>query len=355
MASTAQVRAWWADERCDYGVVVPSEWTWGRHPIRTQPECLPAVAALFVVLPASGYIPEPDWPKHGFIGSARYCPAGISGATCQETGYNCSLHNYVLAIDMEYDKNPHLKVTRPDPEWMFARCKIQREHVDAIEAIRTHNGKQVWLWLGWSIGDTMHVQINCSPADLATGIDYSTVLGWTGAPPVIPVPPPTKPPATISTGGVFMAYAKKGDESDAVVEIQTFLVAKGYNLGDFGPVNNGVDGDWGAKTTAAVLDFQTKNNITEYNGSTAVARGEWWGPRTVAFVASSSGAGVPGPTGPAGPKGATGPAGPQGAVGPQGPKGATGSQGSQGPKGDPGTGLAPGSTITLSQTATIEE
>jgi hypothetical protein len=243
---------------------------------------------MFHALLASGYKPEETWPKAGYIGSARYCPAGISGNTCQESGSWCSLHNYVLAIDLEYDKNPHLKITRPDPTWMFARCKISRVNVDAIEAIRTNSGAQVWLWLGWSIGDTMHVQINCSKADIASGINYDTVLGWGDAPPV-------QPPS--SEEGVFMAYAKKGDRSEAVAEIQTFLVGQGFDLGAWGPAGNGADGVWGGDTTNAVASFQNAHAITEYDYSTKapITRGDYWGPRSSGFVAGMGGGTAPAP------------------------------------------------------------
>ena len=46
-----------------------------------------------------------------------------------------------------------------------------------IEKIRTNSGAQVFRNLD---GDRMHDQIDCSPADLATEIDWDTVIGYTG-------------------------------------------------------------------------------------------------------------------------------------------------------------------------------
>lgn len=47
-----------------------------------------------------------------------------------------------------------------------------------------------------------------------------------------------------------------GDTSDAVKELQEWLVKLGYNVGAKGP-----DGDFGSKTYAAVVDFQEKHNL----------------------------------------------------------------------------------------------
>ncbi len=60
-----------------------------------------------------------------------------------------SLHAYICAVDL------------PPNDY-----KTQ-EFIDAIAAIRTNSGAQVFRTLE---GDRMHDQINCSPADLATGI-----------------------------------------------------------------------------------------------------------------------------------------------------------------------------------------
>ena len=67
-----------------------------------------------------------------------------------------SLHAYLCAIDL--------------PPNSFKSAAF----LAAILAIRTNSGARVFRNLS---GDRMHDQIDCSPADLATGIDWSTVVG----------------------------------------------------------------------------------------------------------------------------------------------------------------------------------
>lgn len=55
---------------------------------------------------------------------------------------------------------------------------------------------------------------------------------------------------------------KSGDEGEDVAELQTALVALGYDLGTYGAGKNGVDGDFGKKTLAAVKDLQEKAGLS---------------------------------------------------------------------------------------------
>ncbi len=134
--------------------------------------------ALDTVLKATGYENPCDW-----IGSYNKRP--IAGTEVWST------HSYGIALDIDYggdnpdspdhpgiDKNPHTyrAVTMNDSRW-GVKWQITKAQVLAVEAIRTNNGKAVWRWLGWSIGDTMHFQVSCTEADLETGIDWSTVAG----------------------------------------------------------------------------------------------------------------------------------------------------------------------------------
>lgn len=236
---TSAVRREWSEYRCKLGKMIDPKWTLGRKPIYLQVKFHDAGAAFFTALLSSGYELEPTWPDAGFIGSYRRCPAGIGGHDCQEDGSWCSLHNYCLAIDLEYDRNPHLRVKRPDPAWMFARCKLNRSNVEAIESIRTMNGHQVWRWLGWTIGDTMHFQGNVTQDDVATGIDWSSVLGWDGEPPT----PPSE-----EDDEMFVEYRDGfGTDGDEMVRYwQLKLMALGQDTG-------GSDGKYGDKTKAAVV------------------------------------------------------------------------------------------------------
>lgn len=170
MATTHQVRTWWAAYRCKVGEAT----TILGFAVRLREQAHDAGRALEYALAANGYTPE-------VVGSHRWCPTGIAGKTCQTSGYNCSLHNYSLALDFDPFKfgNPHF-MKRYGDGWNFSDCKFTLAQVRAVEAIRTTNGKQVWKWLGWAIGDTMHFEITVSISDLATGIDWTTVPDYEG-------------------------------------------------------------------------------------------------------------------------------------------------------------------------------
>ena len=48
---------------------------------------------------------------------------------------------------------------------------------------------------------------------------------------------------------------------DTITTIQTKLKSLGYNLGNFGPNKDGIDGKYGPLTKTAVKDFQRKNSL----------------------------------------------------------------------------------------------
>lgn len=54
---------------------------------------------------------------------------------------------------------------------------------------------------------------------------------------------------------------RKGDEGDDVAELQEDLLKLGYDLGNYGPDRNGVDGQFGAKTDKAIKDLQKKHGL----------------------------------------------------------------------------------------------
>lgn len=140
----------------------------GRFP-RVAPEAVDAVKAMHAVLVATGYENPCD-----YVGSWNYRPVG---GTSQ-----LSRHAYGLAIDLDYggdnpespdhgslvDNNPHLRrpITAAD---YGVTIQLLKHQVDAVLALRTNTGATVWRWLG-ALGDSMHFDIGCSPADLASGI-----------------------------------------------------------------------------------------------------------------------------------------------------------------------------------------
>ena len=147
--------------------------------VRVQDFWVPAVKAMRQALIATGYENPCDW-------TGSYNKRYIGGTSIW------SWHSYGGAIDLDYggdnpdspdhpgtDRNPHLK-TRIYPGFgNDPRFQITEAQVVAVTNIRTNNGKRVWRWLGWAIGDTMHFEPNCTPADIATGIDMTTVATGT--------------------------------------------------------------------------------------------------------------------------------------------------------------------------------
>ena len=71
---------------------------------------------------------------------------------------------------------------------------------------------------------------------------------------------------------------KRGDSrQDAVKHLQSMLSALKYDLGDTGPDNDGVDGDFGAKTQIAVEEYQKSHK--DWEGKQLLKDGRV-GPRT---------------------------------------------------------------------------
>ncbi len=338
MALTTTVRKWWSDRRCKTTGLSSISFLGRGEPftiakVLVQPECVEIWKAMEAALYATGYGDATN------VGSLRHCPAGIGGKTCQPSGKDCSLHNYCLAIDVDPfgHGNPYFR--KKWPLWSFKDVKFTRVQVEAVEAIRMNNGSTPLKWLGWAIGDTMHWQINISPASAVSGVNWSTVQGG--------VPPPPPPPG--ESEGVFMAYGRVGDVGDNVVEIQKYLITQGYDLGPWGPDGDGSDGDWGSLTIAAVKAWQTDRDVTEYNeNDIAISRGSYWGARSVGVAVGESSKGeqgeqgVKGDRGAVGATGVTGKAGIDGAKGPQGEDGVAGASGVQGEQGASGTDGAKG-------------
>ncbi|MET0450252.1 MAG: M15 family metallopeptidase [Mycobacterium sp.] len=151
-----------------------------------NPKTVDAWRALESTLTATGYDVHRAWV---------YVCRNIAGEKA------ASLHAYGLAIDIDH-AGPRCNVNNPTPDrrkvrfstgsTKSERCRdVQRgaadtaftvEQVAAVEAIRTIDGHQVFAWGGrWpTTKDTMHFQINVTPAELARGIAAETV-GKVGA------------------------------------------------------------------------------------------------------------------------------------------------------------------------------
>ena len=313
MATTQYMRDAWHLYRCHRGWVRP-EGFFGRSPVYQQSHTRDAMTALEMTHLNTDYVPHSD----GWIGTRRSCPAGIGGRDCEPDGSNCSLHNYCLAIDVEYNYNKlsprYPRRVNPWSDLERPLHKYSRRTVIAINGIKDVHGRQVWKWLGY-IGDFMHWQINI-PEDAHIEIDWSTVPG---------VDDDYEPPVdggTIDEGDdMFVKYSDgfgitNGDSR--VAYWQATLVNLGANVG-----SSGIDGKYGNDTVAAVKSIVGGDGRQIGWGEAAELH------RKVGAVGSGS----PGPVGPQGP---LGPKGIQGTVGPDGPRGVQGLRGIDGADGDDG-------------------
>lgn len=227
MVGTRTLRSWWSGYRC-LNYQPASDRTdirmFGRNAGYCATPFHDALKAAEKTLIANGY---------GNVSSVwvpRNCPTGISGRTCQSDGDNCSLHNYGIAVDIDpfgYG-NPHFKRAYGD-RWDFSDCKITESQVRAVEAIRNTSGEQMFRWLGWAIGDTMHFEAQVPPS--RTTVDWDTVPG----------------------GVLSQMFVSKGDEGAAVAYWQSILVYDlNEDIGAWGDGSyegtkpkDGVDGDYG--------------------------------------------------------------------------------------------------------------
>lgn len=157
-----------------------------------------------------------------------------------------SLHAYCLACD--HPPNNRMK----------------QAFIDDVLRIRTKNGKRVFKNLA-SANDRMHNEIDCSPADLKTGIDWSTVRGYT--------PGPTPKPPSDWTEELIMALPmlREGDGYKAqnpglrndVRRMQACLAIGGVMATNtFDPKTGMPDGYFGPGTLKAVKDYQKKNGLS---------------------------------------------------------------------------------------------
>jgi hypothetical protein len=180
--TSARLREAWAAYECAEERMTRLR-LFGRWNTPVNPETVDAWRAFERTLLASGYQPHRAWV---------YNCRQIAG---QQTR---SLHAYGLAIDIDHDK-PICNVNRPTPDgravhFSTAATKDERchdvrrgvadtsftpEQVEAVEAIQTVEGHQVFAWGGrWrTTKDTMHFQINVTPTQLGRGLRLDAAPG----------------------------------------------------------------------------------------------------------------------------------------------------------------------------------
>lgn len=168
---TRQTRSWWSDYRCLPGTSL-------ERPIRIlgRDAGVCAIPAYDGFVALGSTLIATNYTNVKSVWIPRNCPTGISGNTCQEDGDWCSLHNYGIAVDIDpfgYG-NPHFNRPFGD-RWNFSNCKITRAQVEAVENIKNIYGEQMFRWLGWLIGDTMHFEYIVPPT--RTQVDWNTVPG----------------------------------------------------------------------------------------------------------------------------------------------------------------------------------
>lgn len=152
--STSQLREAW-NPPCNSASFVTIE-LYGSGRVTVDPRTVEAVFRLDDILEAWGYQTRRD-------DTGAYSCRTITGGS----GY--SLHAYGIALDINWQTNPYGPNLVTD---------MPRGMVDDIIGLRTNNGKRVWEWGGdWSGNkDAMHYEIDCAPADLATGIAGSASI-----------------------------------------------------------------------------------------------------------------------------------------------------------------------------------
>lgn len=228
MASTTTKRIWYAPYACEKSGTFPYVTILG-FKRKVCPVAVEAFEALDKALKATGRTSKS-------IGTYNCRP--ITGGT------KLSLHAFGIADDdnpFALGNGYYAGVSL----FSWSRTDFTPEQVAAVEAIKTKNGKKVFRWGGWwTIGrDYMHWEIDCSPSDLATGIDWSTVKGaYVAALPLI-----------------------KGMQNEDVRELQD-LLNQTYDAG----IKE--DADYGSITSAAVA----ASPMPSYTGdkSDAVKNGE---------------------------------------------------------------------------------
>lgn len=254
---TRETREMWSDYRCTPNSLSAPIYLFERYAGRVAAPAYYPFMALGLTLERTGYTNVQS------VWIPRPCPTGISGHTCEPDGDWCSLHNYLIAVDIDpygYGNN-HFKKPFGDG-WNFADCKITADQVRAVESIRNTQGERMFRWLGWLIGDTMHFEIQVAPDRCQ--VDWDTVPNDTGDDdmPYLPMESgdgyETPPAGSRATG----------DRSHKIEDVRSLqdMLNNAYSAGLT------LDGLYGPATISAV-----KKWVGRYTGNPAGQQGEWFG------------------------------------------------------------------------------
>jgi len=176
--STSQQRVAWKAYECETEKmeIIP----FGPDRIRVAPPTVDAWRALESVLQYHDY---------------RIRPSDTDSYNCRQItgGTGLSLHSYGIALDVNWTTNPYRRT--PDKRKVRFSDKLTQaeramdvkhdkadtdmtpQMISDVLAIKTRSGKRVFEWGGnWSNAkDTMHFELDVTPEDLASGIDWTSV------------------------------------------------------------------------------------------------------------------------------------------------------------------------------------
>lgn len=179
------------------------------------PGCTPASQLARVTFPSGARITVASRAAEAFGALATTTQSFNYPVRIGDTGaYNCrritggsglSLHSFGIATDLNWQSNPYSKRLITD-------MQPPPDMVNAIKGIRTNGGQQVFRWGGdYSVNkDAMHYELIVSPAQLATGVNWSTVArgGRPVPPPVVRPGVPVARPRPATVGGARKPAAR---------------------------------------------------------------------------------------------------------------------------------------------------
>jgi hypothetical protein len=188
---------------------------WSGAKVEIEQRCQQAFRALDCVLQAYRY-----HVRSGDTGGQNCRP--ITGGTLH------SLHSYGIAVDLNWNTNPY----RADGRLV---TDMPITMLGDIRKIRTRDKATVFRWGGDYIGikDAMHFEILVTPAELARGIDWTTV----------------RMPGMEAGRASTWPVVQKGDRGPHVVELQKH----------FAHLNP--DGIAGDQTERAVREYQVMRGL----------------------------------------------------------------------------------------------